>query len=143
MRTILTTLIVVALALYLRSAAPYVTKPTVSQIAEFTNNASITLPVSAQPVGWHEERGMDDALWLQVKMPASDLNSFLDSSPFRHTTLTTNFEYIIYMFWEFYTTPPVRYRAGQQSLPKAQALNMLIDETNTTNLVMYLMWHET
>lgn len=86
---------------------------------------------------------MDDAMWLQVRMPAQDLKAFLDCSPFRSTTLTANNEYLVYQFRGFFTTPPTRYRAGQQGLPNARVLNILIDESDTTNVVAYLMWHET
>jgi hypothetical protein len=126
-----------------RSSAPPITTPTAAQISEFIHNASITLPASAQPIGWRELRGMDDALWLQVRMPARDLQTFLDSSPFRGVTLTTNDQYRISQFQEFFTTPPVQYRAGQQELPNARVLNMVIDESDTTDVVLYLMWHET
>ena len=86
---------------------------------------------------------MDDALWLQVRLPASDLQTFLDASPFRSVTLATNDQYRLPDFQSFFATPPVRYRAGQQSLPNARVLNMVVDESDTTNVVVYLMWHET
>jgi hypothetical protein len=86
---------------------------------------------------------MDDALWLQVRMPASELQAFLDASPFRSATLTTNDQYRVFEFQDFFPTPPARYRAGQQELPNARVLNMVIDESDTTNVVVYLMWHET
>ena len=126
-----------------RSNAPVITTPTAAQISEFTRNASITLPASALPIGWRELRSMDDALWLQVRMPARDLQTFLDSSPFRTATLMTNDQYRVSQFQEFFTTPPVHYRAGQQELPNARVLNIVIDESDTTNVVIYLMWHET
>lgn len=144
MRTSLaSSIIMLALLGCNRSTPTLITTPTAAQISEFTRNASITLPASAQPIGWREERGMDDALWLQVRMPARDLQTFLDSSPFRGVTLRTNDQYPISRFQEFFTTPPVHYRAGQQKLPNARVLNMVIDESDTTNVVLYLMWHET
>jgi hypothetical protein len=39
------------------------TPPTAAQIGEFVRKAGITLPASAQPIGWRELRGIDDALW--------------------------------------------------------------------------------
>ena len=144
MRTPLSiSLLLVALLGCSRSPAPVITLPTAAQIAELTTNASITLPPSAQPVAWREERGMEDALWLQVRLPASDLQTFLDRSPFRSVTLATNDQYCLTQFQSFFATPPVRYRAGQQSLPNSRVLNMLVDESDTTNVVVYLMWHET
>lgn len=86
---------------------------------------------------------MDDALWLQVKIPTADLQAFLDCSPFRSSTLTTNDQYRVYKFERFLPTPPTRYRGGEQELPNARYLNIIIDESNDTNVVVYLMWHET
>ena len=126
-----------------KTSTPVITAPTATQLAEFATNASITLPPSATPIGWREERGMDDALWLQVRMPARDLQGFLDASPFRSAKLTTNDQYRVFDFRDFLPTPPVRYRSGEQGLPNARFLKMLIDESDTTNAVVYLMWHET
>ena len=117
--------------------------PTASQLSEFVRNASISLPASAQPIGWREERGMDKALWLQVRMPARDFQRFLDSSPFHEKTLTANDPYQISQFREFLPKPPARYRAGQQSLPNGRVLNMVVDESDAANVVVCLMWHET
>jgi hypothetical protein len=126
------------------SRAPVITTPNASQIAEFTAKAKITLPGSAQPVGWLEERGIDDALWLQVRMPETELQSFLDGSPFRGVSLSTSNQYLVYCFRDFFPTPPVRYRCAQRRLPNARALNILIiDENGTTNALVSLMWHET
>lgn len=86
---------------------------------------------------------MDDALWLQVRMPAQTLQGFLDSSPFKGATLTSSDRYLLSEFREFLPNPPARYRAGQQSLPNARVLNMVIDESNPTNVVVYLMFHKT
>lgn len=144
MRTFLSILLLlVALLGCSRGTAHVIATPTLAQISEFTTNARIALPASAQPIGWREERGMDDALWLQVRLPASDLQTLLDSSPFRNVTLTTNGQYCLTQFQSFFATPPVRYRAGQQSLPNARVLNILVDEGDTTNVLVYLMWHET
>ena len=126
-----------------RSTVPVITTPTAAQITEFTTNAKITLPASAQPLGWRESRGMDDALWLQVRLPAADLQTFLDGSPFRGATLTTNDQYRIFDFRDFMPTPPIRYRCGEQQLPNARYLKMIVDESDNTNAVVYLMWHET
>ncbi len=144
MRAILTISILLAILVGCsRKSAPVITTPTAAQISEFTRNARITLPVAARPIGWREERGMDSALWMQVAMQASDLQSFLDSSPFRSATLTTNDQYHIFDFQEFLPTPPAHYRCGEHQLPNARYLKMLIDESQSTNVVVYLMWHET
>jgi hypothetical protein len=126
-----------------RSTVTIITTPTAAQLAEFTTNAKISLPPSAQPLGWREQRGMDAALWLQVRLPAADLQAFLDASPFRGAILTTNDMYRIFDFREFIPTPPTRYRCGEQQLPNAHYLKMVVDESDTTNAVVYFMWHDT
>jgi hypothetical protein len=145
MRTPLSiSLLLVALLGCSRSTAPVITTPNATQIAEFTANAKITLLASAQPVGWREERGMDAALWLQLRMPKTELQSFLDGSPFRSATLNTNDQSLVFKFRDFFPTPPVHYRCAEQALPNARFLNILIiDESDTTNALVSLMWHET
>ncbi|MDZ4817370.1 MAG: hypothetical protein SGJ20_00180 [Planctomycetota bacterium] len=123
--------------------APAITKPTAAQLAEFTRNAQIALPASAQPIGWREYRGMDDSLWLQVRMPASDLQGFLNTSPFANATLESNSQHIPGNFDKFYTTPPKVYRSGQQEVQNTRALNILIDESDPKDVIVYLNWHET
>jgi hypothetical protein len=145
MRTSLSiSLLLLALLGCIRSTTPVITTPNANQIAEFATNAKITLPASAQPVGWREERGMDDALWLQVRMPRTELQSFLDGSPFRNTKLSTNDQSLVFKFRDFFPTPPLRYHCAERQLPNARFLNIIIiDETDTTNALVSLMWHET
>lgn len=128
---------------YIRASVPSVTAPTAAQISEFTANAAITLPASAEPIAYREERGMDDALWLQVRMPAADLPALLGSSPFKDSKLGGTDKSIEGCFSAFWKAPPARYRSGQESLPNARVLNILIDESDPANVVVYLMWHET
>ncbi len=141
------TIFICALAIALlgcgRSSTPVITTPTAVQVAEFTRNTGITLPASAQPIGWRESRGMDDALWLQVRMPATEVATFLASSPFRTAKLETNAQPRLYEFQDFWQNPPQQHRSGQESLPNAQFLNIVIDDSDATNAVVYLMWHET
>lgn len=121
-----------------------ITKPTAAQVAGFVHNASITLPASAQPVGWRELPDTTNVLWLQVRMPASDVAVFLASSPFNATTLATNspYKYHTYDFGHFWQRPPRRYRAAQNWLPNGTQLHMVIDDSNSTNALLYLMWRK-
>jgi hypothetical protein len=137
------TVVVFALVGCTQGSKPGITKPTAAQITEFTRNATITLPTSAQPVGWREERGMDDALWLQLRIPRGDVRGLLDASPFRSSKFNTNDNALVFKFQDFLPTPPVRYRCAEQQLPNARFLNIIIDESDATNAVVYLMWHET
>lgn len=141
--SILITFVVLALVGCTQSSKPVITKPTPAQITEFIRNATITLPASAQSVGWREERGMDDALWSQLRIPRGDVQSLLDASPFRSSKFNTNDNALVFKFQDFLPTPPVRYRCAEQELPKARFLNIIIDESDATNAVVYLMWHET
>ena len=87
---------------------------------------------------------MDAALWLQMRMPATELQGFLDGSPFRNAKLSTNDQSLVFKFQDFFPTPPLRYRCAEQQLPNARFLNIIIiDETDTTNALVSLMWHET
>jgi hypothetical protein len=124
------------------SRGPVVSVPTAPQIAEFTRNAGIALPKSSRAIGWKESRGMDDALWLKVEIPKADLDSFIAASPFRGGGLETNQSSRLYDFYDFWQTPPSQYRAGQASLPNVRTLNMVVDDSASTNAVVYMMWFE-
>jgi hypothetical protein len=143
MRTLLSVLFfLVTLLGCSRNTSPEITPPTFAQIDEFATSARITLPASAQAVGWSRHHGRDKALWLQVRLPASDLRAFLESSPFQGKMLT-NEKYWLTVFESFLVAPPVYYRGGRQSLPNGKFLNILVDESDSSNLVVYLMWFET
>ena len=145
MRALLSiSVLLIALVACTRSTAPGITSPTPSQISEFTANTKITVPPAAQSVGWREERGMDDALWLQIRMPKTGLQKFLDASPFQNVKLSTNDQSLVFKFRDFFPTPPLHYRCAEQELPNARFLNILIiDESDTSNALVTLMWHET
>ncbi len=85
---------------------------------------------------------MDSAMWLKLKMPVKDFPAFIEQSPLRETTLTSDDTYQVYQFHDFIPTAPARYRAGQQPLANGRVLNMLADESDTTTVVVYLMLHE-
>ena len=125
-----------------KNSAPIISVPTSAQVAEFTQKAVVTLPVTAKSTGWKESRGMDDALWLKIEMPVAELNAFIEASPFQSGGFQTNWQYDLYNFQDFLPTPPLKYRTGQKALPNVKTLNMLIDDSNPTNAVVYMMWFE-
>jgi hypothetical protein len=122
-----------------------VSVPTAAEIAEFVAKANMTLPSSAKTIGYFAEKGAtDDALWLQVRVPAADLPAFLEKSPFKEKSLNpAPNEYLLGMFSAFWKTPPSKYRSGQVSLSGGDVLNILIDDGGPGDPVVYLMWHET
>ena len=117
--------------------------PNVQQRAQFERDASVTIPASATLVAWHEERGMDSAVWLEFKIPAADFAAFIDASPLQKTVLSASDKYQENQFRDLLAVPPAHYRAGQQALPNGRVLNMLADESNAGIVVVYLMLHET
>ena len=85
---------------------------------------------------------MDDGMWLQVMMPAADFPVFLNNTPFKGVGLRRDL-YMLNQFREFWQCPPKKHRSAQQHLPNGRFLNMLVDETDSENVIVYLMWHET
>lgn len=123
---------------------PVITKPTPAQITEFTNNSTLIIPATAKAIGWYEERGMDDALYLQIEMQTSELEQFLDNTPFKNAVFSKNSEYDLYTFNVFYkSNPPTTYRSAEVWLPNARAIKILVNESNPANTIVYLLWHET
>ena len=126
------------------STHPPVVPPTSSQVAEFLKHANLTLPESARPIGYRARSGgMDQALWISFSLPMIDVPAFLSTSPFQDGKLESKDEYILYLFDHFWQTPPTRYRSAQRGLPHNEAINLLIDESDATTAMIYMMWHET
>ena len=84
-------------------------------------------------------------------MLPAELQTFLESSPFKNETLeknegthlsTTSSKVVLGIFGLFWKTPPIHYRWGQVRLPNERVLNLMIDEDDATTIVVYLMWHE-
>ncbi len=126
-----------------RPAEPLIVRPSVAQVAQFVTHTGIVLPPSAQAIGWVEQRGMDDALWLQVRLQSVDLPALIASAGFDESSLTSRNAYVVHVFRAFFSTPPKRCSTGQRMLPGAKGFNILIDESNPDSVTVSFMWHET
>lgn len=117
---------------------------TAEQVSHFGDRVGIAFPVAATPVAYMETRGMDDSLWLQMQMSTSDLQEFLATPPLDEVNLSDEKnEIVLHAFHQFWTSPPSRYRSAQIQLPNARVLNILIDETDSEKVIVYVQWHET
>lgn len=125
-----------------QSAQPKVVAPTPALIQEFLTRSGLTIPHSAQPTDWYEERGMDDTLSLRLRVPVSDLEAFL-SQPLLKGLKLSAFDPSITHGFQVFGPTPATYRAGQQRLPNARFVNVLIDDGDPQTANVYLMWGET
>lgn len=121
---------------------PIVT-PIPEKIRLLEESAQLKIPASSTPLLWRESHGIDMAIWLKMKMPAADLPSFFAASPINPKELSISDSFGRDRFQDFYNSPPTKYRAASYNLPQAQCLNVLIDESDPAEKVVYLMWHET
>ncbi|TWT38375.1 hypothetical protein [Blastopirellula retiformator] len=117
--------------------------PTPEKIRLLEESAQLKIPTSSTPLLWRESHGIDMAIWLKMKIPAADLASFFAASPINPKELSSSDSSRIDDFRGFFAAPPKKYRAGQYKLPQAQCLNVLIDEDDPAEKIVYLMWHET
>jgi hypothetical protein len=119
---------------------------TASQLAECSQRMSVRFSTNTVALGFKKETGgMDDAIFLKVRMPIAEVGEFIAVSPlakeqFRDLATLPGANTMSW-WWNFTRKRKVRY--AQTSLPKAEALHMLIDAESDSSAIVYLVWHQT
>ncbi len=124
-------------------SSPTIVVPTASQVAQFEKTTGLTLPTSASAVKYSEDSGLDDAMWLEVKVPKEKFSDLIPNGMTQGGNWHALDGYILPLFDRFWSSPPKSFRSMQVTLPHGRALNILVDETGPTELIVYLMWHTT
>lgn len=120
--------------------------PSASQLQDCVTKMRLVLPSDVRVLGWKKMAGMDDIVFLKISIKPTDVPSFLSSSPFANVPLSRSQQYLHdddagEEWWK--PSGSQRYRSGQVTLPAAEVLSILLDESDPDSQVVYLMWHET
>lgn len=121
-------------------------RPTAEQLAEFAQHTGIVFPAAAVPLLWHEERGMDDALFVKAVVPPEAFAALLAGPPFAGTELSGPGDFpdaTLLYFADWMPRRPGNFRFCQLQLPDARAMNCVFDFDDPQTTVVYLMWFET
>jgi hypothetical protein len=120
---------------------------TAAQIVECSQHMGIYFSTNTIPLGYKKMTGgMDDALFLKVRIPHNEVGAFIAASPlaresFDELAALPGANSLAPWWWNFMRKRQVRY--GQTSLPKGEALHMLIDPESESSVIVYLVWHQT
>jgi len=103
------------------------------------------IPTSAEGLNYLLNKGMDDTIYLKLRLPREDLDIFINKSPFKDVALRTDRRY---PYWEldkewWDLDKPILFQSGEALLPKAKYLNILIDLDDPKIVIIYLCWLET
>lgn len=113
------------------------------QLESFTRKAGLVIPPSATATRYKSYFAMDGQAFLKLEIPAEDLDGFLSKSGLEgELNNTTRTKSLMFKFAGELSVPPSKFREGQKTLPRGEALNVLVDEDSPTNVV-YLLWFGT
>jgi hypothetical protein len=116
------------------------------QQADAAITTHVAFPPGTQFLFYHRSPGMgDNALYVKVAIPTSALPAFLD-----HPTLTAaewasedSFVRDVSAWPQWKPSTVTKFRTAQVQLPRAEVLNILIDDGSGDPTEVYLMWHQT
>lgn len=114
------------------------------KVEKFADRAGLVIPATATATKYRRVFARDGQEYLKLEIPAGDLDEFLEKSglegELNNTSRTGGFTS---MFGDFLSAHPKKFREGQKSLPRGEALNVLVDEDSPTTAVVYMCWFGT
>ncbi len=130
----------------LRPASPVGIRPTNSDLDLCADVMQVSFPQQTRGLMMHyETSGIDDAIYLKVEFNLSDLDEFIQGSPFAEIELSGT-ENVMFPdsqmpWWD--TQDVTRYLSGVVRLPEGRFLRILIDLVRGDACTVYLEWFET
>lgn len=120
---------------------------TASQQTDASQSMGLTFPAGTRFLLYHRTDGLDDAIWLKIELTPNDLASLL-SQPVLSAASWSGTQI---QAWnadfpecsEWAPSKVKKYRTAQIRLPKAEVLNVLIDDDPDDVKLVYLFWHQT
>ncbi|MBU4263925.1 MAG: hypothetical protein KKC76_18875 [Proteobacteria bacterium] len=104
----------------------------------------LVLPPNAVILGIRETNGLDNSAFLKVQFDKDQWDQFLDASPLRSEEFSDERRYLLGPndgWWD--PERPKVLPTAQAHLAEGKVLNMGVDQSDTSKVVVYLMWHET
>ncbi|WP_020586776.1 hypothetical protein [Desulfobacter curvatus] len=104
---------------------------------------SVQFPKTVQVIGVRTEAGMDDAIYLKIRISSADWPKFLQTSPIDPRDLSDDKRFFLGPDWQWWDP------GKQTSVPTAQAfledgnvLNMGYRQNPKGSTDVYLMWYQ-
>jgi hypothetical protein len=106
----------------------------------------VQFPDDTKVLGLLEDRGgIDRAIYLKVEFAAKELKEFINKSPFAASNLSTRDRSVSDLKEVSWWKPESvkTFQSGQERLPDAKVLNVLIDLGKGDKTIVFLMWFST
>ena len=121
--------------------------PTATEFATFLQRTTFNIPAAAQPVRFHSQTGgMDDALWLQVRLPTTQFQQFISSSPIPPAGIRSGpdgSESTLGHFRTWLPTTPKSFKYADTQIAPGRHVKCIFDFDDPQTTVIYIMWFET
>lgn len=118
---------------------------TAQQQAQASKDVRLAFPPATKYLVYYEENGIDASTYLKVELSAVDLATFLQQQPLAGASWQAEGAWAVQNegIPDWNPQKVARFRFQSFQLPNAEALRVLIDETDEQSKVVYLMWFST
>lgn len=118
---------------------------TAQQQAQASKDMKLAFPPSTKYLVYYEENGLDASTYLKIELSADDLATFLLQPPLAGTSWETDGAWQVQneAVPDWSPQKVAKFRFQSFLLPNAEALKVLIDDTNEQSKIVYLKWFST
>jgi hypothetical protein len=121
------------------------TASTQAQLAAFTQQSHILFPSSATFLRYHEQRGMDDAVWIQFRLPTAKVQQFIaaasiPAAQIRRGANGNSYTFSWFRGWLF--TAPKNFEQAEANIAPGRFVKCIFDYDDPQSTMVYLMWGE-
>lgn len=105
----------------------------------------VTFSDKTEILGFNHASFLDEIVTVKVRMPISDVDEFIKTSPFKGVQLRDDRRYVHTDESLTWMDPEgaVRFKSGQVTIRDTQGLNILIDLDDNEQAIVYLEWFTT
>ena len=115
------------------------------KLKKYGHLMDIEFPPSTRLINFKEYHGIDDTVYLKIRIDKKDLQNFLTNSPFANEILVEPKDNPISVISpigpSWWNTKSVKnWKSGQIILPNFSYLNIFLDLDHTDKIIIYLEW---
>lgn len=114
------------------------------RLAALSAKMWINFPSGTRFLGVRETVGLDDAIFLKIEFDKEQWDHFIATSLLQDEEFSDERRYLLGPnegWWD--PERPQALPTAQAYLPQSKVLNMGVDRSDPTKIVIYLMWHGT
>lgn len=120
--------------------------PTAVQVNDYSRVMSLRLPAACEPLALEHVGGLDDIIFLKLRMTHEEAKELVANYPFKDLQLSQSEKHVTPEKWANFEPWKVdavkQYRSGVAQLPDAKTLHILIDLDQPQFAIVYLEYRE-